>query len=63
MGSLMSRSFKMSNDVYAAMLARGFTGEMRTYTTYRMTRRDWLRWRRRWSLRRLAAARWATRSG
>ena len=33
----MSRSFKMSNDVYAAMLARGFTGEMRSYTTYRMT--------------------------
>ena len=31
MGALMSRSFKMSNDVYAAMLARGFTGEMRTY--------------------------------
>ena len=29
----MSRSFKMSNDVYAAMLARGFTGEIRTYTT------------------------------
>ena len=30
LGALMSRSFKMSNDVYAAMLARGFTGEMRT---------------------------------
>ena len=42
MGALMSRSFKMSNDVYAAMLARGFTGEMRTYSAYRMTRRDWL---------------------
>ena len=42
MGSLMSRSFKMSNDVYAAMLARGFTGEMRTYTTFAMTPRDWL---------------------
>jgi cobalt/nickel transport system permease protein len=42
MGSLMSRSFKMSNDVYAAMLARGFTGEMRTYTTFAMTRRDWV---------------------
>ncbi len=40
-GSLMSRSFKMSNDVYAAMLARGFSGEMRTYTTFRMTTRDW----------------------
>jgi len=42
MGALMSRSFKMSNDVYAAMLARGFTGEMRTYSAYRMTGRDWL---------------------
>jgi cobalt/nickel transport system permease protein len=42
MGALMSRSFKMSNDVYAAMLARGFTGEMRTYSAYRMTPRDWL---------------------
>jgi cobalt/nickel transport system permease protein len=41
-GSLVSRSFKMSNDVYAAMLARGFTGEMRTYTTFRMTTRDWV---------------------
>ena len=33
MGNLLNRSFKMSNDVYAAMLARGFTGEIRTYTT------------------------------
>ena len=41
LGALMSRSFKMSNDVYAAMLARGFTGEMRTYTTFAMTGRDW----------------------
>jgi cobalt/nickel transport system permease protein len=42
LGNLMSRSFKMSNDVYAAMLARGFTGEMRAYTTFAMTGRDWL---------------------
>jgi cobalt/nickel transport system permease protein len=41
MMSLMSRSFKMSNDVYAAMLARGFTGQVRSYTAYRMTGRDW----------------------
>jgi cobalt ECF transporter T component CbiQ len=41
MGALMSRSFKMSNDVYAAMLARGFTGEIRTYSTYRMHAADW----------------------
>jgi len=42
MGALMSRSFKMSNDVYAAMLARGFTGEIRTYSTFRMRASDWL---------------------
>jgi cobalt/nickel transport system permease protein len=41
MGALMNRSFKMSNDVYAAMLARGFAGEIRTYSAYRMTGRDW----------------------
>jgi cobalt/nickel transport system permease protein len=39
-GSLAGRSFKMSNDVYAAMLARGFTGEMRTYAEWRMRRAD-----------------------
>jgi energy-coupling factor transporter transmembrane protein EcfT len=32
----------MSNDVYAAMMARGFSGEIRAYSTYRMTTRDWL---------------------
>ena len=42
MGNLMGRAFKMSNDVYAAMLARGFTGEARTYSTYRMHSADWL---------------------
>jgi cobalt/nickel transport system permease protein len=42
MGALMNRSFKMSNDVYAAMLARGFSGQIRTYTAYRMTGRDWV---------------------
>jgi cobalt/nickel transport system permease protein len=42
MGSLMGRAFKMSNDVYAAMLARGFTGQVRSYSAYRMTTKDWL---------------------
>ena len=37
----MSRAFKMSNDVYAAMLARGFGGEIRTFTTYRVEASDW----------------------
>ena len=40
MGNLMSRAFKMSNDVYSAMLARGFGGEVRTYTKYRIGRAD-----------------------
>ncbi len=42
MGNLTSRAFKMSNDVYSAMLARGFTGEMRSYSEYRMRGLDWL---------------------
>jgi cobalt/nickel transport system permease protein len=42
MGNLMSRAFQMSNDVYAAMLSRGFTGEVRAYSTYRMRPADWL---------------------
>jgi cobalt/nickel transport system permease protein len=41
MGNLMSRAFKMSNDVYAAMLARGFSGEVRTYNTYRIRFADY----------------------
>ena len=41
-GGLTSRSFKLSNDVYAAMLARGFTGEMRSYIEYRLALRDGL---------------------
>jgi cobalt/nickel transport system permease protein len=39
-GSLMHRSFKMSNDVYAAMLARGFTGEIRSYSQFHFTAGD-----------------------
>lgn len=39
--TLVNRSFKMSTDVYAAMMARGFTGQMRTYSTYRMSAVDW----------------------
>ncbi len=42
MGSLMNRSFKMSTDVYAAMSARGFTGQVRTYQAYRMVAADWV---------------------
>jgi cobalt/nickel transport system permease protein len=42
MGVLLNRSFKMSTDVYAAMLARGFGGEVRTYAVYRLRLSDWL---------------------
>jgi cobalt ECF transporter T component CbiQ len=42
MSVLMSRSFRMSDEVYQAMLARGFTGQIRTLTDYQMTPADWL---------------------
>jgi cobalt ECF transporter T component CbiQ len=41
MGGLLNRSVKMSNDVYAAMIARGFSGSIRTFADYRMARSDW----------------------
>jgi cobalt ECF transporter T component CbiQ len=41
MGNLVNRSVKMSNDVYAAMIARGFAGSIRTFQDYRMGRSDW----------------------
>ena len=41
MGGLLNRSVRMSNDVYAAMVARGFTGSIRTFADYHMTRADW----------------------
>ncbi len=42
MGNLLNRSVKMSNDVYAAMAARGFSGTIRSFHDYRMRRTDWL---------------------
>jgi cobalt/nickel transport system permease protein len=42
MGVLMNRSLRMSEDIYQAMLARGFQGEMRTVDDYRMRPADWL---------------------
>ena len=42
MGVLMSKSFRMSNDVYQAMLSRGFHGEMYSYDEYAMRPADWL---------------------
>ncbi len=41
MGNLVNRSIKMSNDVYAAMAARGFSGTIQTFQAYRMRSADW----------------------
>ncbi|HET7095392.1 MAG TPA: cobalt ECF transporter T component CbiQ [Thermomicrobiales bacterium] len=42
MGTLLGKSFKTSNDVYMAMVARGFTGDIRTMSEFRMRDEDWL---------------------
>jgi cobalt/nickel transport system permease protein len=39
-GVLMNRSFRMSEEVYQAMLARGFNEEVRTLTEYRLRALD-----------------------
>lgn len=41
-GSLLLRSFERSERVYAAMLARGYDGEVRNLPHPALTRRDWL---------------------
>lgn len=40
-GVLLGKSFQMSNEVYQAMLSRGFAGRVRTLDDYRMSPRDW----------------------
>lgn len=42
MGTLLSKSFRMSNEVYQAMLARGFHGEMYAFEDYAMRLQDWV---------------------
>jgi energy-coupling factor transporter transmembrane protein EcfT len=42
MGTLMGKSFKTSNDVYQAMVARGFTGDVYTISDFKMRDEDWL---------------------
>ena len=42
LGGLMNRSFKMSNDVYIAMLSRGFSGNVRSYNSFKTKGSDWL---------------------
>jgi cobalt/nickel transport system permease protein len=39
-GVLMNRSFRMSEDVFQAMQARGFTDEIRTFSNYRIRSLD-----------------------
>jgi cobalt/nickel transport system permease protein len=41
-GNLLSKSFKTSSDVYQAMVARGFTGNVRTIQRFVMRDEDWL---------------------
>lgn len=41
-GVLLSKSFQLSNDVYLAMLARGFRGEVYLLDDFAMRPRDWL---------------------
>jgi cobalt/nickel transport system permease protein len=40
-GQLFIRSYERSDRIYNAMLARGYTGHLRTLNPHTMTRRDW----------------------
>jgi cobalt/nickel transport system permease protein len=41
-GVLLSKSMELSQEVYLAMLSRGFRGEVRLFTDFRMKLRDYL---------------------
>jgi len=41
-GVLLSKSLQLSNDVYMAMLSRGFRGEVYTLDDFQMQPRDWV---------------------
>lgn len=41
-GQLFLRSYERSDRIYNAMLARGYTGQLRTLHPHSMTRTDWL---------------------
>ncbi len=41
-GVLMDKSLRLSNDVYLAMRSRGFTGEVRTLSEFKMKAADYL---------------------
>src|SRR5262245_3172423 len=40
-GVLLSKTFQLSNEVYMAMLSRGFRGDVYTLDEFQMQRRDW----------------------
>ncbi len=42
MGTLLDKSYHMSNEVYLAMLSRGFRGQARALETFQMRGRDWI---------------------
>ena len=44
MGALLSKSYELSDEVYLAMLSRGFRGEVHLLDTFRWQMRDsiWL---------------------
>lgn len=42
MGSLWNKAFNLSEEVHAAMLSRGYTGQPRTLVRFQMRRLDWL---------------------
>jgi len=41
-GQLFLRSYARSDRIYNAMLARGYTGQMRTLSPHQMSGREWL---------------------
>lgn len=41
-GQLFLRSYERSDRIYNAMLARGYTGQLRTLHPHDMQSRDWL---------------------
>jgi cobalt/nickel transport system permease protein len=41
-GALMSKTLEMSGDVYGAMLARGFRGEVYVLDDFKTTALDWI---------------------
>jgi cobalt ECF transporter T component CbiQ len=41
-GVLLGKSIQMSDDVYQAMVSRGFRGDMRVMQNFQMTAKDWI---------------------